>query len=327
MRRRLVCRLLLITGFLGLGSPPEIFAKEKVFPSKPVELVCPWGAGGSTSMGGRIIAGTLAEFLGVPVVVMHKTGGGGSVAAAHVARSKPDGYTLLIFNSASNGVMPATRTVEYKNTDFEVLGLYGTQPLALWVKREAPWRSLQELISDAKKEPGKLKYATPGLGTSSHFSMELFKMAVGGLKMDAVHFKSGPEMVAALLGGHVQMCSLYLTDMKGVLEAGKVRMVAVMTEKRWEDYPNVPTFADLGYPEVKMTSWYGIAAPAAVPKEVSEKLKAALEKTIKHPDVRKMLVHIGYTPTYKDAQEFSKFVSEEERKFQRIAKEGNIRID
>ncbi len=297
------------------------------YPTKNIELVCPYGAGGSTSMGARIIAGTLSEMIGRTVVVNNKPGAGGSIGAEYVAKAKPDGYTLFIHNSGSNGVTPAIRTVRYKNNDFELFGQYAIQALGLVVKSDAPWKTVEELVQYAKQNPGALKYATSGIGTSGHFCMELFKSTAGGLKIEHVPFKSGPEYIAALLGGHVQMGILYLVDIKGPLEAGKLRLLAPATEKRLEDYPGIPTFGEKGYPEVKMTAWYGVSAPKGLPKDVSAKLKGCLENTFQHPEVKKMLTQIGYAPVYKDAEEFSRFVNEEEKKLTRIAKEANIKID
>jgi tripartite-type tricarboxylate transporter receptor subunit TctC len=278
-------------------------------------------------MGGRVIAGALSEFIGVPAVLKHKTGAGGTIAATYVAKSKPDGYTLLIFNSATNGIVPATRKIEYSNSDFEVFAQYAIQPLALTVSKDAPWKTLQELIEDAKKRPGELKYATAGLGTSSHFSMELFKLAAGGLKIDPIPFKSGTKCIASIMGGHVHMGLMYMVGVKGSYEAGRVRLLAVATEKRLDGYPDIPTFVELGYPDVKMVAWYGIAARAGAPKEVSDKLRDALYKTIKDRDVNKLLTKIGYFPVFRDAEEFAKFVREEEKKFSRVAKEAKIKLD
>jgi tripartite-type tricarboxylate transporter receptor subunit TctC len=313
---------MLIQGFLG-GA----IGAERDYPTKNIELVCPYGAGGSTSMGARIIAGTLSEMLGRTVVVNNKPGAGGSIGAEYVAKAKPDGYTLFVFNSGSNGVTPATRSVRYKNEDFELFGQYSIQALGLVVKSDAPWKSVEELVKYAKQNPGALKFATSGIGTSGHFCMELFKKVGGDLKIEHVPFKSGPEYIAALLGGHVHMGILYLVDVKGPVEAGKLHLLAAATEKRMEDYPDIPTFAEKGYPEVKMTAWYGISAPVGLPKEVSEKLKAALTKTFQHPEVKKMLTQIGYSPSYKDPEEFSRYVKEEEKKLYQIAKEANIKID
>jgi len=311
----------------ALGVAQGADGKEKDYPTKNIELVCPYGAGGSTSMGARIIAGTLSEMIGRTVVVNNKPGAGGSIGAEYVAKAKPDGYTLFVFNSGSNGVTPAIRSVRYKNEDFELFGQYAIQALGLVVKSDAPWKSVDELVQYAKQNPGALKFATSGIGTSGHFCMELFKKVGGGLKIEHVPFKSGPEFIAALLGGHVHMGILYLVDIKGPLEAGKLRLLATATEKRLQDYPDVATFGEKGYPEVKMTAWYGVAAPTGLPKEISEKLTTALTKTFQHPEVKKMLTQIGYDPAYKNAEEFSRFVKEEENKLTRVAKEANIKID
>jgi tripartite-type tricarboxylate transporter receptor subunit TctC len=306
--------------------PLQVEGKDD-YPTKNIELVCPYGAGGSTSMGARIIAGTLSEMIGRTVVVNNKPGAGGSIGAEYVAKAKPDGYTLFVFNSGSNGATQAIRSVRYKNEDFELFGQYAIQALGLVVKSDAPWKSVDELVQYAKQNPGALKYATSGIGTSGHFCMELFKKVAGGLKIEHVPFKSGPEYIAALLGGHVHMGILYLVDIKGPMEAGKLRLLAAATEKRLDEYPDIPTFGEKGYPDVKMTAWYGVSAPVGLPKEVSEKLKTSLAKTFQHPEVKKMLTQIGYSPVYKNAEEFARFVKDEEKKLSRIAKEANIRID
>ncbi|HSR10961.1 MAG TPA: tripartite tricarboxylate transporter substrate binding protein [Thermodesulfobacteriota bacterium] len=324
MKKRLLFCLAAVCCIMTVS--PQANGKDD-YPTKNLELVCPYGAGGSTSMGARIIAGTLSETIGRTVVVNNKPGAGGSIGAEYVAKAKPDGYTLFIHNSGSNGVTPAIRTVRYKNDDFDLFGQYAIQALGLVVKSDAPWKTVEELIQYAKQNPGALKYATSGIGTSGHFCMELFKATAGGLKIEHVPFKSGPEYIAALLGGHVQMGILYLVDIKGPLEAGKLRLLAPATEKRLEDYPDVPTFAEKGLPDVKMTAWYGISAPKGLPKDVSAKLKTSLEKTFQHPEVKKMLTQIGYVPVYKDAEEFSRFVKDEEKKLTKIAKDANIKID
>ena len=326
MNKKLACLSLIIFGMILTGVANGVFGKETTFPNKPIELVCPWGAGGSTSMGGRIIAGTLSELIGTPVIVVYKTAGGGVAAANYVAKSKPDGYTLLINNSSINAIWPAIRSIEYKNSDFEPLALYGLQPLGLAVKSDAPWKTLQELIAYAKNNPGRLKFGTSGFGTGSHLGMELFKHAAG-LKMDVMPLKSGAECVAGVLGGHIQMTLLYMVDLKGSYEAGKLRILATAEEKRLEEYPEIPTFGELGYSDVQVTVWYGIAARAGVPKMISDKLKDALYKTIKTPDVSKMLTKIGYIPVFKDSVEFGKFISSEEKKYLKIAKEANIKLE
>jgi len=319
-------KILMIGVILILGIWNNAIAIE--YPVKPIELICPYGAGGSVSMGGRIIAGTASEFLGKPIIIINKPGAGGSIAAAYVARAKPDGYTLFICNSASNGVTLAIRSdIGYKNSDFEYFGQFSAQNLAFVVKRDAPWQTLREVVEFAKQNPGSLKYLTSGVGTSLHFGMELFKLAAGGLKIEHIPFKSGAEYNAALLGGHAHLGLLAWVDIKGLVEAGKLRVLAVPTSKRLDDLPDVPTFTELGFPEVILSMWYGIAAPVGLPKEISTKLKESFSKTFQHSEVKKMLIHIGYTPVYRDADDFTKFVNEQEKIYLKVAKEANIRVD
>jgi len=317
---------LFFAGLIILVIANLALAQEE-YPTRSIELICPYGAGGSTSMGTRVIAGTLSEFLGKTVIVINKTGAGGSIAAAYVAKAKPDGYTLFVFNSGTNGVTIATRKVSYTNEDFELFGQYASQMMGLVVRSDSPWKTVGELVEYAKKNPGELKYGTSGVGTTGHFGMELFKIAGGGLKIDHVPFKSGPEYIAAILGKHIHIGFWYAVDFKPYVEAGRLRLLATGEEKRNKDFPDTPTFTEVGYPEVKLGTWYGVAAPRGVPKPVYEKLKVASSKTFEHPEVKKMLINIGYDPVFRDADQFKIFVIEEEKKYHRIAKEANIKIE
>jgi tripartite-type tricarboxylate transporter receptor subunit TctC len=299
---------------------------DEDYPSRPIELVTHRTAG-STFQGARIIADALGPLLGVSIVVTPKSAGGGTVAPASVATAKPDGYTLLVANSGSNGTVPAIMPVTYKNSDFHYLAMYATQPMTLVVKSGAPWKTLQELVADVKKNPGKYNYATSSVGAQSHFVMEMFKVAAGNLKIEQIPFRGAPESVAALLGGHVEIGSTYLADVKGQVDSGLLRILAVPEEKRLEAYPTVPTFAESGYPEVVSTAWFGIAAPAATPKKITDKLEAALRKVVDDPEVKRRLTEIGYTPVYLDSEHFTQFVSAQESLFTRVAKQAAITLN
>lgn len=311
-----------------LGITSNVQGAEKAFPSKPIQLVSGFGAGGSTSMGGRIIAGTLSEFIGVAVVVHHKTGAGGTLAPIFVLRSNPDGYTLLIANTGPMTIAPFVRKIEYKPLeDFQFLGQYAVEPMGLVVRSDAPWKTLEELVADIKKAPGTIKFAMDGVNTPSNFGMELFKSAAGGLKVDAIPFNSSAEMIAAVLGGHAHMAYSYMMSARGPYEGGKLRILALGTDKRLEDYPNIPTFAEIGFPLVKWGPFFGLAAPAAVPKEVTDTLKDALRKTAQNSEVQKLLDKVGIIPVYKDAEEFTKSIMETQKKVQQLVKELGIKIE
>lgn len=308
----------------GLVALSGAAAAQDKYPSKPIEFVVHRG-GGSTFLGGKIVAEHLQAVLGVPVVMTSKPAGGGSAAPTYAAAAKPDGYTIFLANSGTNGTMPHILPVTFKNADFEYLALYGTQPLVLVVKSDARWKDLKALVDEAKQNPSKLKYSTSSFGAQSHFVMEHFKLAAGNIKIDQVPFKGAPESVAALLGGHVDVASTYLVDVKGQIDGGALRILAVPEAKRLDIYPNAPTFAEFGYPEVVSTAWFGVAAPRGLPKAISDRLKAELTKVINSPEVRNELTGIGYTLTYMDADTFTKYVFDQEKLFSRIAKEASIK--
>ena len=315
----------LMTGCVLTFFPILIVWADDIYPSRAIELVTHRTAG-STFQGARIIADALSPLLGVPVVVTPKAAGGGTVAPASVATAKADGYTLLVANSGSNGTVPTIMSVSYKNSDFRFIAMYGTQPMTLVVKRDAPWKTLQELVADVKANPGKFNYATSSVGAQSHFFMEMFKYSAGNLKIEQVPFRGAPESVQAILGGHVEVGSTYLADVKSQVDAGLLRILAVPEERRIAVYPTVPTFAESGYTDVVSTAWFGIASPAGTPNNITEKLEVALRKVIEDPEVKKRLATIGYFPTYLNSEQFTQFVASQEAVFKKIANQASIKI-
>jgi tripartite-type tricarboxylate transporter receptor subunit TctC len=296
------------------------------YPTKPIELICPFGAGGPVSLADRILADKLTEILKQPVVTVHKPGASGAIAAAYVAKSKPDGYTLFDFTSASNGTVLALRSdVTYSNADFETLGQYGTHFLAMVIKADAPWKNVKDVVEYAKKYPGVLKFGSSGVGTTLQFGMELFKIAAGGLKIDHIPFKSAPEINAALLGGHIQLGTFTWGTSKALYDAKKVRVLAVTVPT--EELPGIPTFAQEGYPEINLTAFYGLAAPKGLPKEISKKLQEACATAFQDSKTKEMLRNIGLTPDYKNAKDFALFADDRLQLFKKVAKEANIKLD
>jgi tripartite-type tricarboxylate transporter receptor subunit TctC len=314
--------------FVGMILTFAVFGPSLAaeYPTKPIELICPFGAGGPVSLADRILADKLTEILKQPVVTVHKPGASGAIAAAYVAKARPDGYTLFDFTSASNGTVLALRSdVSYTNADFETLGQYGTHFLAMVVKAEAPWKNVKDVVEYAKKNPGVLKFGSSGVGTTLQFGMELFKIAAGGLKIDHIPFKSAPEINAALLGGHIQLGTFTWGTSKALYDAKKVRVLAVTIPA--EELPGIPTFAQEGYPEINLTAFYGLAAPKGLPKEISKKLQEACAIVFQDPKTKDMLRNIGLTPDYKNAKDFALFAEDRLQLFKRIAKEANIKLD
>jgi len=313
--------IMAILGFSSLASATD-------YPTKVIELIVPVTAGGSMSMGSRIVAQGLSEILGKPVIIINKPGAGTTIGAGYAAKAKPDGYTLFTFNSASNGVAPAIRSnIGYKNTDFELLGQFAAQDLAIASKLDAPWKTTKDLAEYAKKNPGGLKCGTIGAGTSSHFVLELFNSEAGKLKIDSVPFKGDAEMMHALLGGHIHLAATYSVAMKGLYDAGKIRIFGVCSGERASDFPDVPTLKEQGFQKVILQTWYGIAAPVGVPGEILNKLRMSFAKVVQTPETMSMLKHIGFSPVYRDSENFTKFVRDTEEMYFRVAKEAGIKVD
>jgi len=308
-----------VFGFAGFGD-------TKDYPVRPVQIIVAFGAGGSTSMSARIIAQAYTQVLEQAFVVVNKPGAGGAIGAAFASKAKPDGYTLFVFNSASNGVSPAINpNPGYKNSDFQLIGQYAIGECAMVVKADAPWKTVKEVVDHAKKNPGALKFPA-GTGDSARFSTELFMMEAGGLKMDRVPVESGAEFNQMLLGGHAHVGVTPAADVFGLVQAGKFRLLAFCNETRNSDFPDVPTFKEAGLPGVLINTWYGLAAPTGVPDDIMNKLRETLATIMKDSAIKDMLKNMGNTPSYKNAEEFSSFVKRMEGVYEKIARTGNIRV-
>jgi len=325
MKKKSLC-LFLILGLVFAGIGSVALGAEKEFPTRSIEFVCPWSAGCGLYMAMRVLAGRASEILGRPVLVVSKPGAGGSIAAEYVAKANPDGYKLLIFNSGTNGVTLAVRKVRYTNADFEVFCQSFNQPMLLVTHSGSPWNTLGALVDHAKKHPGKLKYGTSGVGTSSQLAMELFNLSAG-IKTVHLPFLGGPKLYAALVAGHVPISIYYYATIKGLIDAGKLKVLAQASEKRVEALNDIPTFAEEGYPQVVFYAWYGVAGPRGMPKKISDKLKSAFSQASQDKAVVKTLKKLGWTPHYRSAEDFAEFVKAEEKKYKGIVAGANIRIE
>ena len=318
----ILASLVCLTILCGVGN--VAMASDR-FPSRAIEFYCPWPAGGGLFMSQRVVAQVASERLGRPVIVIAKPGAGGAVAAEYVTSSEPDGYKLFLFNSGTNGINVAVRDVRYKNSDFDLIcGVY-VDNLVLLVPEKSPIKSIADLVKIAKKQPGKLKFASSGVGTSSHLAAELFNQ-VAGIKTTHVPFQGGAKTYAAIVGGHVDYSIYYYGPIKGVVDAGKIRMLAQANAKRVTNLPNVPTFSELGYPQMLFNVWYGVAGAKGLSPDVSKTLQNAFAKAAQDKTLAKMLHKLGYTEHYMPKEAFQEFVNQEVTKFKKIVKEANIQI-
>jgi len=319
--------LILVAGFSLVGSS---WAAE--FPTKNIEILAPFGATASSALSLRVMADALSKILGKQVLVVPAPGAGGTIAANRVAKAKPDGYTLLGANPASVVTsLYLQKDVTYKISDFEFLAEYGVLDLGLSVKPNSPLKTLEDYIDYARKHPSELKQAISGYGTIGHLCFELLKLKAGGLKIDTVPFKTPYEMRTAVLGGHCDASFIYggtggPTDEIRQMLADGGRILAVATRHRLKAYPDIPTLKEKGY-DVAFSAWWGIAGPRGMPREVSEKLKKALYQVVKDPQVVQDVEKSGFRIEFRNSEEFTNLVKEDDNTIKKVVKEAKLQVD
>ena len=305
MRRRL-----LLAGFgmaLLLCAALPVVAAE--FPSKPVTLIVPWAPGGSTDVCLRVLAETTGKYLGQPVVVDNKPGGGGTVGGATMAATgKPDGYTVAQI-PISVIRYPYMMKVNWDTLgDFTYIIHLTGYTFGVVVKTDAPWKTWNEFIAYAKANPGKVTYATPGAGTSLHITMETIAMGQG-IKWIQVPMKGGGETTPAVLGGHVT-ATADSTGWAPQVDAGELRLLVTWGNQRTKKWPNVPTLKELGYGIVS-NSPFGIAGPRGLDPKVVKILHGAFKKGMEDPAFQKVLAQFDMEPFYKNSEDYGKFVQQQ----------------
>jgi tripartite-type tricarboxylate transporter receptor subunit TctC len=303
-------RLALVAVALVLGAPPT-GALAQTYPARPVEFIIPFAPGGPTDTAIRLIQPQLSANLGVPVVLVNKAGGGGALGMDAVAKAKPDGYTLAATVRSTLTILPATQPdVAYKISDFAAIGTYAVDSQVVVVKSGAPWKTLEELVDHAKKNPGKLSYGSAGQGTNSFFTMELLKLAYG-LDIAHVPFGGSGPVKNALLGGHVQVGAAALSPVLSVIRSGDITALVTSTTRRSPAIPNVPTMTEKGHADASLSTWAELWAPAKTPKPVLDRLVQALDKTMKDPAVVSAIEKAGLQVEYNDPAVTLKLVERE----------------
>jgi tripartite-type tricarboxylate transporter receptor subunit TctC len=301
-------------------------ASAAAYPDRPIKLVIPYAAGGPTDVLGRLVGQKLAERLKQAVVIENRPGSGAAVGFAAVAKAVPDGYTLLLgdINLAVNPFL-------YKSLPYDAqkelapIGLVASAPLVMLVSQNSPARSLQDLMALAKADPGKLTFGSAGAGNTTHLSMELFKAKMG---LDIVHvpYKGANPALNDLVAGHVSMMVTGLSGAKSLVEAGKLRALAITGDKRAAVWPQVPTFAEAGapLPEMKVGSWWGLFAPAGTPSEIVGELSQALNQSLSSADLLQRLRELNIEPMAGTPKELERWVSAEMGTWSQVIKRSGI---
>lgn len=316
-------RQLLKAGVALLAMPG--LAAAQTFPAKPIKLVVPFPPGGLIDTMARMVAPRLALELGQPIVIENKPGAGGNIGAAEVARSSPDGYTLLMASPPLT-ISPALYTVmPYKPEQITPVGLIGRVPNVLLVNSKSSINNVAELVAKAKSMPGKLNYASNGNGTSLHLSAELLKSTTGTF-ITHIPYRGAAQAVTGLIAGEVDMMFENLPSVIGQIQGGTVKALAVTTRTRSKTIANVPTLAESGLPDFDVSSWYGLAAPAGTPAAVIARLELALEKITRDADIVRSMESRGAEVGFLNAQLMGTFMSADAAKWKRVASFANITL-
>ncbi len=298
------------------------------WPAKPVKIIAPFAPGGTADTLGRLVAIKLTESLGQQFVVENRPGAGGLLGSEMVARAAPDGYTLVVSGVASHVVAPALNpNLSFDPLkDFTHIALFGGPPDVLVVSNPTPARTLAEFIAYGKANPGKLSYATPGIGTHGHLVAELLQQRAN-FKMEHVPYRGAGQAVGDIVGNQIAAGSFTLTSASEHIRAGSMRALAVSSPKRLPEYPDVPTYTELGFPELVTVTWFSLSGPAGMPEAIVKKLNAEVIKALAQPDIRQRLARDAIDPEPLDPAAFVKFIEAETKIWVPIAKASGAKAN
>ena len=297
------------------------------YPVRPIRLVVPFPPGGGTDTMARAIAPKLSEYLGQQVVPENRGGAGANIGAELAAKSPPDGYTVLLV-TVTNAVGATLYTkLNYDLArDFASITQLATTPHVLVVHPSVPVKSVKEFTAFTRARPGELTYSSSGNGSMAHLAGELFS-SLTGTKMVHVPYKGGGPSMTALVGGEVSVCFATMPSAVGFVRAGKLRAIAVTTEKRSPSMPDLPTIAETGITGYEAGSWYGLSAPAGTPKEVISRLHAETVKVMALPDVKERLFNAGFEVVTSNPEAFGAFTRNEIQKWGKLVRATGLKID
>jgi tripartite-type tricarboxylate transporter receptor subunit TctC len=322
MRKILISLLTMVAALLA--SMPS-WAQQ--YPVRPIRLVVPFPPGGGTDTMARAIAPKLSEFLGQQVVPENRGGAGANIGAELAAKSPPDGYTLLLVTITNAiGATLYTRLNYDLARDFAAITQVATTPHILVVHPSVPVTSVKEFTAFTRARPGELTYSSSGSGSSAHLAGELFS-SLTGTKMVHVPYKGGGPSMIALVGGEVSLCFATMPSAVGFVRAGKLRGIAVTTEKRSPSMPELPTIAETGIKGYEAGSWYGLSAPAGTSKDIINRLHAETLKVMALPDVKERLFNAGFEVVTSNPEQFAAFTRSEIQKWGKLVRATGLKIE
>jgi tripartite-type tricarboxylate transporter receptor subunit TctC len=311
--------ILLLAAFFASLSVNMAWA---AYPDRPITFIVTMGAGGSTDLVARALAKTLEKKLGQPLIVENRAGGGTTLGEGAIAAAKPDGYTIGTTLWTGPALTPHEINVPFNIDSFEYIMICGSYMYGIAVKSDSPFKTLKDLVDFAKQNPGKLKYSTSGATTPKNFGMVRLGKATG-VKWDNVSFKSGPEASTACLGGHVGATAVNPMDVMSFIEAGRMRLLASMSDTRWKWVPDAPTLRELGY-DIYETAYFGIGTPKGVPKPIMDKLREVSKEVMKDPEYLASLEKFYLIADYKTGDEYRKLLEQASKQYERLLMEMGL---
>jgi tripartite-type tricarboxylate transporter receptor subunit TctC len=316
-------RLVLASGVAALALPS--LALAQAWPARPIRLIVPFPPGGLIDNMARLVAPRLAQELGQPVVIDNKPGAGGNLGAAEAARAQADGYTLLMASPPLT-ISPALyASLPYKPEQIAPVGLLGRVPNVLLVNPKSGINSVAELLARARREPGKMNYASNGNGTSLHLSAELFK-STAGVFITHIPYRGAAAAVTGLISGEVDMMFENLPSVLGQIQGGAVKALAVTSGGRSKTLQTVPTLVEQGMPAFDVSAWYGVAAPAGTPPAVIAAVEQALQKVLREPEVTRAMESRGADVGFLAAAPMGAFMATDAAKWKRVADFAKITL-
>ncbi len=318
----------LVTRSLILLIALTPFAHAQPYPSKPTRIVVGFTAGGPSDIVARIVAQQLTERMGQSFIVENRVGATGTIGAEIVAKAPPDGYALYLASQTTHAVAPYM----YAKIGYDPLKDFATvvrvvhNPLLMVVNPTFPVKSIKELIALAKARPGQINFATGGIGSSPHMSMELFK-SMTKIDMVPIHYKGDGAAIIDVVGGQVPMLTSSMSALMPYVKSGKMRGIAVTSSKRSTVAPEFPTIAESGLPGFEVITWFGILAPAATPKEIVNRLNSEIVAAVSLPNVREQLTKMGFEIVANTPEQYAVFLREENVKWGKVVKDLGLRAE
>jgi tripartite-type tricarboxylate transporter receptor subunit TctC len=317
-------KLLLKTLLVFSGLIASLAWGQADYPSKPIRMIVPFPPGGVTDIVARTVSVKLSAELGQPVVIENRAGASGAIGAELGARAAPDGYTLIMGNISTLGINPITfAKLGYDPiTSFDPISLVAVQPLLITVHPGVPAKNLAELVQLAKSQPGQLNYGTAG--SSIHLAVEQFN-SLAGIRMNHIAYKGSAPAITDLVGGQIQVLFDPFSSIYPLVAAGKIRALAVTTEKRAAAAPQLPTVAEQGYAGFDVSSWQGIVVPAGTPKPIIQRLHRGLVTVMASPEVKEKFAQYSAFATASTPEQFAAYIKEELGRWQKVAQQAGVK--